>query len=320
MKEREEEEEEEDDDDDEEDDEDGGERNTSATSSPTILRKSSNSLDSQHCASDGSTETLAIVVLDPGETLSSPKFKGGPFSTQSDEMSLSTTASSVTPTSKLLALGPGDSRSCSMDSAYCTLSNSLQDFETPAPVVEPAPRPLDLTQAPSPPPSPRLCHRTPVQLLPRLPHLLKSKSEASLLQLLAGATTQGPPPAPSLSELCLAATATGTRPRGSPHEAGPRWNCGGAPSPGSGSGLSEMEGRTTCLAGEPEGPTREKQRAALRDPHEAGPRWNCGGAPSPGSGSGLSEMEGRTTCLAGEPEGPTREKQRAALTVALPSC
>nr|KAF6379881.1 hypothetical protein mMyoMyo1_015351 [Myotis myotis] len=126
--------------------------------------------------------------------------------------------------------GPRDSRSCSMDSAYGTLSpTSLQDFVTLAPVVEPAHWPLDLPQAPSPPLSPRLCRRTPVQLLPHLPHLLKSKSEASLLQLLAGAATQGAPPAPSRSllELCLAATATGTRTRGSPHEAGSRWNCGG---------------------------------------------------------------------------------------------
>ncbi|EPQ12748.1 Pleckstrin like proteiny domain-containing family G member 5 [Myotis brandtii] len=195
----EEEEDEQEDEEEDEEDEEGGESSTSATSSPTILRKSSNSLDSQHCASDGSTETLAMVVLEPGETLSSPEFEGGPFSSQSDEMSLSTTASSVTPTSELLALGPGDGRSCSMDSAYGTLSpTSLQDFATPAPVVEPAPQPLDLPQAPSPPPSPCLRRRrTPVQLLPCLPHLLKSKSEA----------TQGVPPAPSrsLSELCLAA-------------------------------------------------------------------------------------------------------------------
>nr|KAF6360137.1 hypothetical protein mMyoMyo1_011095 [Myotis myotis] len=123
-------------------------------------------------------------------------------------MSLSTTASSVTLTSELLALVPGEGSSCSMDSAYGTLSStSLQDFATPAPVVEPAPWPLDLPQTPSPPPLPRLHRHPPVQLLSRLPHLLKSKSEASLLQLLAGAATQGPPPAPSrsLSELCLAA-------------------------------------------------------------------------------------------------------------------
>ncbi|XP_047727620.1 pleckstrin homology domain-containing family G member 5 isoform X4 [Prionailurus viverrinus] len=259
-------EEEEDEEDEDEDEEEAGESSTSAASSPTILRRSSNSLNSQHCASDGSTETLAMVVVEPGEPLSSPEFEGGPFSSQSDETSLSTTASSVTPTSELLPLGPVDGRSCSMDSAYGTLSpTSLQDFVAPAPVVEPAPRPPELPQAPSPPPSPRLRRRTPVQLLPRPPHLLKSKSEASLLQLLSGATARGAPPAPSrsLSELCLAVTVSGTRTQGSPQEAGPSWVHRGAPSPGSGPKLSELEGRTSCPAGAPERPTRRSRELSL---------------------------------------------------------
>ncbi|MXQ81828.1 hypothetical protein E5288_WYG004864 [Bos mutus] len=237
-----------------------GGSSTSAASSPTILRKSSHSLDSQHCASDGSTETLAMVVVEPGELLSSPEFRGNPFSSQSDETSLSTTASSVTPTSELLPLGPVDGRSCSMDSAYGTLSpTSLQDFMAPAPTVESAPRPPELPPAPSPPPSPRLRRRTPVQLLPCLPHLLKSKSEASLLQLLSGATTRRVPPAPSrsLSEVCLAATVPGTRTRGSCQEAGPSWYCQGAPGPGP--QLAELEGRAHCPGGEPEGPTRRSR-------------------------------------------------------------
>lgn len=207
-----------------------------------------------------------MVVVEPGEPLSSPEFEGGPFSSQSDETSLSTTASSVTPTSELLPLGPVDGRSCSMDSAYGTLSpTSLQDFVAPAPVVEPAPRPPELPQAPSPPPSPRLRRRTPVQLLPRPPHLLKSKSEASLLQLLSGATARGAPPAPSrsLSELCLAVTVSGTRTQGSPQEAGPSWVHRGAPSPGSGPKLSELEGRTSCPAGAPERPTRRSRELSL---------------------------------------------------------
>lgn len=200
-----------------------------------------------------------MVAVEPGQTPSSPESEGGPLSSQSDEMSLGTTTSSVTPTSELLALGPGDGRSRSMDSAYGTLSpSSLQDFATPAAPAEPPPRPLDPPQAPSPPPSPRLRRRTPVQLLPRL---LKSKSEASLLQLLAGATAPGTPPAPSrsLSELCLAATATGGRTRGSPLDAGPRWDCGGAPRPGGGSQPSETEGGTACLAGEPDAPPRRSR-------------------------------------------------------------
>ncbi|XP_015446905.1 pleckstrin homology domain-containing family G member 5 isoform X2 [Pteropus alecto] len=262
----EEEEDEQEEDEEEDEEEEGGESSTSAASSPTILRKSSNSLDSQHCASDGSTETLAMVVVEPGETLSSPEFEGGPFSSQSDETSLSTTASSVTPTSELLPLGPVGGRSCSTDSAYGTLSpTSLQDFVTPAPMTEPAPQPPELPQAPSPPPSPRLRRRTPVQLLPRLPHLLKSKSEASLLQLLSGATTRGAPPAPSrsLSELCLAATVSGIRTRSSPQEAGLSWNYRGSPVPGSGPELSEMGGRTNCLAGESEQPSRRSRELLL---------------------------------------------------------
>ncbi|TEA39341.1 hypothetical protein DBR06_SOUSAS2110098, partial [Sousa chinensis] len=246
----------------EDEDEDGGESSASAASSPTALRKSSSSLDSQRCVSDGSTETLAMVVVEPGGMLSSPEFEGGPFSSQSDETSLGTTASSVTPTSELLPLGPVDGRSCSIDSAYGTLSpTSLQDFMAPAPTVEPALRPPESSRAPSPPPSPRLRRRTPVQLLPCLPHLLKSKSEASLLQLLSGATTRGAPPAPSrsLSELCLAATVPGTRTQGSPQEAGPSWDCQGAPGPGSGHELSELEGGAGCPAGEPKGPTRRSR-------------------------------------------------------------
>uniref|UniRef100_A0A8C0CF97 Pleckstrin homology and RhoGEF domain containing G5 n=2 Tax=Balaenoptera musculus TaxID=9771 RepID=A0A8C0CF97_BALMU len=252
----EEEDEQEEEEEEEDEEEEGGESSTSAASSPTILRKSSNSLDSQRCVSDGSTETLAMVVAEPGEMLSSPEFEGGPFSSQSDETSLSTTASSVTPTSELLPLGPADGRSCSVDSAYGTLSpTSLQDFMAPAPTVEPALRPPGSSQAPSPPPSPRLRRRTPVQLLPCLPHLLKSKSEASLLQLLSGATTHGAPPAPSrsLSELCLAATVPGTRTQGSPQEAGPSWDCQGAPGPGSG---PELAG---CPGGEPKGPTKRSR-------------------------------------------------------------
>ncbi|ELW68701.1 Pleckstrin homology domain-containing family G member 5 [Tupaia chinensis] len=247
----------------EEEEEEGEGSSTSAASSPTILRKSSNSLNSQHCASDGSTETLAMVVVEPGETLSSPDFDGGPFSSQSDKTSLSTTASSITPTSELLPLGPVDGRSCSMDSAYGTLSpTSLQDFVGPAPVMEPMPGPPELPQVSSPPPSPRLRRRTPVQLLPRLPHLLKSKSEASLLQLLSGDSTRGAlsGPSRSLSELCLAATASGARTRGSPQGGGPGWDCHGALSPGNGPELSERQERANSLAGEPAGPTSRRCR------------------------------------------------------------
>lgn len=243
-----------------EQEEEGEESGTSAASSPTILRKSSNSLDSERCASDGSTETLAMVVVEPGETLSSPELDHGPFSSQSDEASLSNTTSSVTPTSELLPLGPVDGRSCSMDSAYGTLSpTSLQDFVAPHPVVEPVPVP----QTPSPQPSPRLRRRTPVQLLPRLPHLLKSKSEASLLQLLSGTATHVPPPAPSrsLSELCLITMAPGVRTQSSLQEGGPGWNCPEACGPcHSNPQLSESENRPSHVAGGPADSARRRCR------------------------------------------------------------
>ncbi|XP_004863769.1 pleckstrin homology domain-containing family G member 5 isoform X2 [Heterocephalus glaber] len=244
----------------EEEEEEEEESSASAASSPTILRKSSDSLDSQRGASDGSTETLAMVVVEPGEMLSSPELGGGPFGSQPDETSLGTTASSITPTSELLPLGPVDGRSCSMDSAYGTLSpTSLQDFAAPAQVADPTPQPLESSEPPSPPPSPRLRHRLPVQLLPRL---LKSKSEASLPQLLSGAAPHRAPPAPSrsLSELCLAAGTPGTRTRGSPQEVGPGWDCQGIPSPGSGPEPSEAESRASCQAGDPAGPTKRRCR------------------------------------------------------------
>lgn len=194
-----------------------------------------------------------MVVVEPGEALSSPEFDRGPFSSQSDGTSLSTTASSVTPTNELLPLGPVDGRSCSMDSAYGTLSpSSLQDFVAPPPVGEPVPvpQPPELPQTPSP----CLRRRTPVQLIPRLPRLLKSKSEASLLQLLSGTATRVVPPAPSrsLSELCLVTMAPGVRTQSSLQEGGPGWNCPGACGPGRGSELSEPEKRASHLT---RGPT-----------------------------------------------------------------
>ncbi|KAM6219438.1 pleckstrin homology domain-containing family G member 5 isoform 2-T2 [Rhynchocyon petersi] len=256
----------------EEEEEEDGDSSTSAASSPTILRQSTNSLNSQHCASDGSTETLAMVVVEPGEMLSSPELEGGPFSSQSDETSLSTTASSITPTSELLPLGPVDGRSCSMDSAYGTLSpTSLQDFVAPAPVTELVPRPSELPQAPStsPSPSPRLRRRTPVQLLPRLPHLLKSKSEANLLQLLSGTCGVPPTPSRSLSELCLVTATTAARTQGSSQETRLRWDSQGKSRRASGPALLEPKDGASGPTGEPAGPTWRRCREL---PSGASPR------------------------------------------------
>ncbi|NXT58761.1 PKHG5 protein, partial [Pluvianellus socialis] len=172
----------------EEEDEEEGESGASAASSPTVLRRSSASPDSQRCPSDGSTETLAVVAADGGDELSSPDWDAGPFGSTSDGSSVGTgtsigTGSSVdtptsteTPTGELpagalpvplphsTAPAGGGCRSSSIDSAYGTLSPaSLRDFgQQPEGAAEegreppPAPRP----------PSPRLRRRTPVQLLP----------------------------------------------------------------------------------------------------------------------------------------------------------
>lgn len=234
-----------------------------------------------------------MVVVEPGETLSSPEFDPGPFGSQSDETSLSNTASSITPTSELLPLGPVDGRSCSMDSAYGTLSpTSLQDFVAPPPVVEQVPlsQPLELPQTPSPPSSPRLRRRTPVQLLPRLPHLLKSKSEASLLQLLSGSTTRIVPPAPSrsLSELCLITVVPGVRTQSSLKEGGPAWNCPGDCGPSHGPELSEPESRASRLTGEPED---SASRGCRKMPSGAAPRVQ----PEPPPPQGMSAQHRKLT-------------------------
>ncbi|XP_051844639.1 pleckstrin homology domain-containing family G member 5 isoform X2 [Antechinus flavipes] len=243
-----------------EEEEEEGESSTSGASSPTILRKSSNSLDSQCCPSDGSTETLSVVVVEPGETPSSSDFEGGPFSSRSDETSIGTTASPTTPTSELLGPEPdgllhsaaAECRSCSIDSAYGTLSpTSLKDFVATSELAPiPTPRPPDPPDPPAPTSSasPRLRRRIPVQLLP-WPRLLKSKSEASLPQLLSGASGREPLPAPSrsLSELCLTTRhppngfpRTQGGPCQPPQEARAGWDCREA-SPCSASELSEAE-------------------------------------------------------------------------------
>ncbi|XP_030393409.1 pleckstrin homology domain-containing family G member 5 isoform X1 [Gopherus evgoodei] len=199
-----------------------GESGASAASSPTILRRSRNSLDSQRCPSDGSTETISVVVVvDASEELSFPDLEVGPFSSQSDETSISTTASSITPTRELLEAGgelaetrssPSSNcltldssgcRSASIDSAYGTLSpTSIQEFAE-AQQLEPGAEdggPLHMQRASSP----KLRRRTPVQLLPCKVKALKSKSEASLLQLIPAS-----PPLTQSKSLCNLFTALG---------------------------------------------------------------------------------------------------------------
>ncbi|XP_064253198.1 pleckstrin homology domain-containing family G member 5 isoform X1 [Passer domesticus] len=222
---------------DEEDEEDDGESGTSAASSPTILHHSSASPDSQQCPSDGSTETLAMVAAEGGDELSSPDWDTGPFSSTSDGSSVSTSTSIGTgtsvetptsadvPTQELPAgalpvplphgvASPGSGcRSSSIDSAYGTLSPaSLRDFgQQPEGTAEQGQEPSLAPPAPRPA-SPRLRRRTPVQLLPCPARVLKSKSEASLPQLLSP-TSPGPlSQSRSLSDLCAGSPRTSQDP------------------------------------------------------------------------------------------------------------
>ncbi|XP_044138070.1 pleckstrin homology domain-containing family G member 5 isoform X2 [Bufo gargarizans] len=175
------------------------ESGTSAASSPTILRRSS--ADMLHSQSDSSTETISVVVIDACDDLSSPETEQGPFSSQSDETSISTTTSSITPTkdmfesmetsdanpvvdSNYLKLEPNTCRSSSIDSAYGTLSpTSLEEFvERQQQEVTEGERDSVSSQRST---SPKLKRRTPVQLLPCKSKVLKSKSEANLLHLIS---------------------------------------------------------------------------------------------------------------------------------------
>ncbi|NXN04189.1 PKHG5 protein, partial [Sylvia borin] len=216
---------------DEEDEEDDGESGTSAASSPTILHHSSASPDSQQCPSDGSTETLAVVAAEGGDELSSPDWDTGPFSSTSDGSSISTSTSTGTGTSAEtpaqelpagalpvplphgMASPGGGCRSSSIDSAYGTLSPaSLRDFgQQPEGAAEEGQEPSLAPPAPRPA-SPRLRRRTPVQLLPCQARVLKSKSEASLPQLLCS-TSPGPlSQSRSLSDLCAGSPRTSQDP------------------------------------------------------------------------------------------------------------
>ncbi|NWI53167.1 PKHG5 protein, partial [Calyptomena viridis] len=199
-----------------EEEEEEGESGASAASSPTILRHSSASPDSQQCPSDGSTETLAMVAADGGDELSSPDWDTGPFRSTSDSSSVGTSTSigtgtsadtptsTETPSQELpagalpvplphgVASPTSGCRSSSIDSAYGTLSPaSLRDFsQQPEGVAEEGREPSLVPPAPRLP-SPRLRRRTPVQLLLCPTRVLKSKSEASLPQLLSP-TSPGP--------------------------------------------------------------------------------------------------------------------------------
>lgn len=133
---------------------------------------------------------------------------------------------------------------------------------------------------------PQPCHphlaplrrRTSVQLLPCLPHLLKSKS-GGRLQLPNSATTRRAPPAPSQpAGVCLAATVPGTRTQGPAQEAGPSWYCQGAPGPGP--QLAEQRVEPTAQVGSPKDPPEEQRQLG---PQQVQPEPPPGSLPSTGS-------------------------------------
>ncbi|KYO17324.1 pleckstrin-like proteiny domain-containing family G member 5 isoform B [Alligator mississippiensis] len=290
--------------------EEDGESGASAASSPTILRKSSNSLDSQQCPSDSSTETISVVVVDASGELSSPDFEVEPFSSPSDETSISTTASSTTPTRELLngsgepasalpipgthsslALETGSTWSASMDSAYGTLSPaSLQELGE---VQPPGPAGEDSQRI-----SPKLRRRTPVQLLPCRARVLKSKSEASLLQLFA-ASPFGPEASltqsKSLSDLCatpssspgrvvfLAGSVVGV-PASCPRTSGLGGKCIGAPLDSSNLQGSRASGLSACSSS-----SGGSSASELSEPEE--PVFHQGLACSAGSPAGTPPTE-----------------------------
>lgn len=178
-----------------------------------------------------------MVAADGGDELSSPDWDAGPFSSTSDGSSVSTSTSigtgtsvetptsAETPTQELPAgalpvplphgvASPGSGcRSSSIDSAYGTLSPaSLRDFgQQPEGTAEEGQEPSLAPPAPRPA-SPRLRRRTPVQRLPCPARVLKSKSEASLPQLLSP-TSSGPlSQSRSLSDLCAGSPRTSQDP------------------------------------------------------------------------------------------------------------
>ncbi|CAN8198617.1 unnamed protein product [Coccothraustes coccothraustes] len=181
----------------EEDEEEDGESGTSAASSPTILHHSSASPDSRQCTS---------TSIGTGTSVETPT------STDTPTQELPAGALPVPPPHGAASPGSG-CRSSSIDSAYGTLSPaSLRDFgQQPEGTVEEGQEPSLAPPAPRPA-SPRLRRRTPVQLLPCPARVLKSKSEASLPQLLSP-TSSGPlSQSRSLSDLCAGSPRTSQEP------------------------------------------------------------------------------------------------------------
>uniref|UniRef100_UPI00398E85F0 pleckstrin homology domain-containing family G member 5-like isoform X3 n=1 Tax=Pristiophorus japonicus TaxID=55135 RepID=UPI00398E85F0 len=191
------------------------ESGTSATQSPSLVHKYTDTLESQHSQSDSATEIVSVVIIDANEDLSSPDTERAALTSQSDDASLRSTASSSTPTQELLdqVVTPSDllipsakglvldsdvCRSASIDSAYGTLSPSLvREFG------ERQRESADEDGAPAPSQqlaSPQIRQQSPVQSLRCKSNIVKSKSEASLLQLIYSPSQSRVSSRPSLSK------------------------------------------------------------------------------------------------------------------------
>ncbi|XP_064423779.1 pleckstrin homology domain-containing family G member 5 [Latimeria chalumnae] len=182
--------------------EEEGESGNSTSSSPALMHKPG-SLDSQQSRSGSSKETISIVINDVSEELSSPDMEGGLFGSQSDEISISTTTASSTPTqdiecgdaldslsatdSNCLNVQPNGFRSSSIDSAYGTLlPASPQEFvEQQLHQQRSTKEDEESIHSRATTSSPKIRRRTPVQFLPCKSKVMKCKSEANLLQMIS---------------------------------------------------------------------------------------------------------------------------------------
>ncbi|XP_067826141.1 pleckstrin homology domain-containing family G member 5-like [Heptranchias perlo] len=175
------------------------ESGNSATQSPSLLHKYTDTLESQHSQLDSLTGTVSMVIIDVNEDLSSPDTPRAAPASHSDDTSLQSSASATTPIQELLDHGETSSgllipsakglvlesdgfRSASIDSAYGTLSpSSVREFGERQ--RESADDPEESTH----------CQRSaspqiPVRSLLHESYVLKSKSEANLLQLISSSS------------------------------------------------------------------------------------------------------------------------------------
>ncbi|XP_051895213.1 pleckstrin homology domain-containing family G member 5-like isoform X2 [Pristis pectinata] len=196
-------------------DEEDVESGTSDTQSPSLLHEYTDTLESQHSQSDSVSETVSIAITDVNEDLFSTDNEVAIFASQSDDASLQSMLSSNTTTQELLNHGVASSgllipnakglvlesngcHSASVDSAYGTLSPcSVQEFgvqpQESANEFGASTPSLKLS-------SPQIHQQHPVQSLRCKYNIYKSKSEASLPQLISSSSDSHSTNWPSLSK------------------------------------------------------------------------------------------------------------------------